>query len=65
MTVDLSIFSLYVNEEYHDFYPEYRCVGKIIMLTEEMHRLHVNKWKNFPWFDYMYEGKELGIDEKK
>lgn len=65
MTVDLSIFSLYINEEYHDFYPDYRCVGKIIMLTEEMHRLHVNKFKNFPWFDYMYEGKELGIDEKK
>ena len=65
MTVDLSIFSLFVNEEYYDFYPEYRCVGKVIMLTEEMHRLHVNKWKNFSWFDYMYEGKELGIDEKK
>ena len=65
MSVDLSIFSLYINDEYHDFYPEYRCVGKVIMLTEEMHRLHVNKWKNFPWFSYMYEGKELGIDEKK
>ncbi len=65
MTVDLSIFSLYINEEYHDFYPDYHCVGKVLMVTEEMHRLHVNKWKNFPWFDYMYEGKELGIDEKK
>ena len=65
MTVDLSIFSLYINEEYHDFYPDYHCVGKVIMLTEEMHRLHVNKFKNFPWFDYMYEGKPLGIDEKK
>lgn len=65
MTVDLSIFSLYIDEEYYDFYPEYRCVGKVLMLTEEMHRLHINKWKNFPWFDYMYEGKELAIDEKK
>ena len=65
MTVDLSIFSLYIKEEYHDFYPETRCVGKLLMVTEEMHRLHVNKWKNFPWFDYMYEGKELGIDNKK
>ena len=65
MTVDLTIFSLYINEEYHDFYPDTRVVGKLLMLTEEMHRLHVNKWKNFPWFDYMYEGKELGIDEKK
>jgi len=63
MTVDLTIFSLYINEDYHDFYPDKRVVGKIIMLTEEMHRLHVNKFKNFPWFDYMYENKELGIDE--
>ena len=68
MTVDLTIFSLYIKEEYHDFYPDRRVVGKLLMLTEEMHRLHVNKWKNFPWFDYMYEGKPLGIDlieEKK
>ena len=25
------------------------------ILVEEMHRLHVNAWKNFPWFDYLYE----------
>ena len=65
MTVDLTIFSLYIKEEYYDFYPEFPCVGKVLMLTEEMHRLHINKFKNFPWFDYMYEGKELGIDLKK
>lgn len=65
MTVDLTIFSLYIKEGYYDFYPEIRCVGKVLMLTEEMHRLHVNTFKNFPWFDYMYEGKELGIDLKK
>ena len=65
MSVDVSIFSLYVEEEYYDFFPEIPCVGKVIMLTEEMHRLHVNKFKNFPWFDYMYEGKDLAIDEKK
>ena len=65
ISVDLSVFSLFVNGEQYDFYPDYRCVGKIIMLTEEMHRYHVNYFKNFPWFDYMYEGKELAIDEKK
>ena len=65
MTVDLTIFSLYIKEEYYDFYPEFPCVGKVLMLTEEMHRYHVNIWKNFPWFDYMYEGKALGIDLKK
>ena len=65
MSVDVSIFSLYVNDEYYDFFPEQRNVGKVIMLTEEMHRLHVNKWKNFPWFSYMYENRALGIDEEK
>ena len=63
-SVAMDLFSTYVNEEYYDFYPEYRCVGKVTILTEEMHRYHINKWKNFPWFDYMYEGKELGIDLK-
>ncbi len=64
ISVDLSVFSLFVNGEQYDFYPDYRCVGKIIMLTEEMHRYHINYFKNFPWFDYMYEGVELGIDLK-
>ena len=63
-SVMLDIFSTYVEEEYYDFFPEYHCAGKVTILTEEMHRYHVNKWKNFPWFDYMYEGKELGIDNK-
>ncbi|MCR5332492.1 MAG: 1-acyl-sn-glycerol-3-phosphate acyltransferase [Bacilli bacterium] len=65
MSIDLSVFSLFVNEVEYDFYPDDRIVAKAIMVTEEMHRLHINKWKNFPWFDYMYEGKELGIDLKK
>ena len=61
----LDTFSLYVDDVYYDFVPtECRCVAKITLLTEEMHRYHVNRWKNFPWFDYMYEGKELGIDLK-
>ena len=65
MTVDLSNFAIFINGEYHEFYPKDRVVGKAIMVTEEMHRLHINNWKNFKWFDYMYEGKELGIDLKK
>ena len=66
ISVDLSVFSLFVDGIEYDFYPdEIRCVGKVIMFTEEMHRYHINKFKNFPWFDYMYEGLELGIDLKK
>ena len=55
-------FALYVDGEFHEFYPENRSVGRMLLLTEEMHRLHYNYWKNFPWCDWMYEGKALGID---
>lgn len=62
--VDLTLFGLYVNEEYYEFKPSIPCVGKILLLVEEMHRLHVNTWKNFSWNDYMYEGIESN-DSKK
>ncbi len=55
IVTDLTNFCLYVNLEFHVFYPEHHTTGKILLITEEMHRLHVNTWKNFPWFDYMYE----------
>ncbi|MBO4670349.1 MAG: 1-acyl-sn-glycerol-3-phosphate acyltransferase [Bacteroidales bacterium] len=61
-SVMLDVVSTYVDNEYYDFRPEYRCAGKLTILTEEMHRYHINKWKNFPWFDYMYEGRECGVD---
>ena len=59
---DLTQFELYVDKMVYDFKPKRHIVGKIILVTEEMHRLHFNTWKNFPWNDYMYEGTEL---EKK
>ncbi len=55
-------FALYVDGEFFEFYPERRSAGRMLLLTEEMHRLHYNYWKNFPWCDWMYDGKELGID---
>lgn len=59
---DLTQFALMVNETVFDFIPKRHIVGKIILVVEEMHRLHFNTWKNFPWNDYMYKGTEL---EKK
>ena len=59
---DLTQFELYVDDLVYDFKPKRHIVGKIILTVEEMHRLHFNTWKNFPWNDYMYEGTEL---EKK
>ncbi len=63
--VDSSYFNFYLKGEYFDVFPKHQTVGKIILLVEEMHRYHINFYKNFKWNDYMYEGLELGIDLKK
>ncbi len=63
--VDSSFFNFYLNGEYFDIFPKHKTVGKFSLLVEEMHRYHVNFYKNFKWNDYMYEGMELGIDEKQ
>lgn len=55
-------FCLYNRGEYFEFFPSRQTVGKFCLLVEEMHRYHVNFYKNFKWYDYMYEGMELGID---
>ena len=52
---DTTNFGLYVNGEYNEFAPEEPIVGKLLLVTEEMHRLHFNTWKNFPWNADMYE----------
>ena len=57
-------FSFYVDSEFYEFTPDTRSVGKMLLITEEMHRYHFNTWKNFPWNDWMYEGRELGVDAK-
>lgn len=51
---DITQFAVYYKGEYLEFKPEKPCVGKMLIVCEEMHRLHVNSWKNFPWYDYMY-----------
>ena len=54
--LDSSYFNFYVNGEYTDVFPQKNPSSLMItVLVEEMHRLHVNYYKNFPWFDYMYE----------
>lgn len=63
--VDSSFFNFWHKGEYHDIFPKHQTVGKFCLLVEEMHRYHVNTYKNFKWYDYMYEGMELGIDNKE
>ena len=62
--VDASFFTFYLDGEYFDIFPKHQTVGKFLLLVEEMHRYHINFYKNFKWNDYMYEGMELGIDVK-
>ncbi|MCQ2771931.1 MAG: 1-acyl-sn-glycerol-3-phosphate acyltransferase [Bacilli bacterium] len=55
---DFNAGEVYVNGELLDFYklPEDPSwMNKAILIVQEMHRLHVNSWKNFPWCDWMYE----------
>ena len=61
---DTTATCMYVNGEMVEIKPKEKCIGKILLLVEEMHRLHFNVWKNFPWCDYMYEGTELEKKEK-
>ncbi len=63
--VDSSYFNFYLKGEYFDIFPKHKTTGKFCLLVEEMHRYHVNFYKNFKWNDYMYEGLELGIDLKE
>ena len=52
---DAQSFNIYVDNEYVDIFPDSHCMMKWSILIEEMHRLHVNFYKNHPWNNYMYE----------
>lgn len=51
MPIDVTFFSIYHDGKYYDIFPKNAVVGKVLLIVEEMHRLHVNAWKNFPWAD--------------
>lgn len=47
MCTDVSRFYTFYKGKFYEFYPETRCVEKIFLLTEELHRANGGKWKNF------------------
>ncbi len=61
---DTRHFCFYNKGEYVEIFPARPTTGKFCLLIEEMHRYHVNFYKNFKWNDHLYEGMELGIDNK-
>ena len=58
IVTDTTYFGLYVDGEYYEFFPESCSTGKMLLITEEMHRLHFNTWKNFPWNAELYDSEK-------
>lgn len=63
-TTSSKYFGTYVEGKYYEFYPEEKICGKCLLVVEEMHRYHINSWPNYDSKNYLYEGLELGIDNK-
>lgn len=58
-STDFSYFFIYKNGEYFDLFPQERRSGYHVMLiVEEMHRMHVNTYKALPQYQYMYKDYE-------
>ena len=47
MCTDVSRFYTFFDGVFHEFYPENNIVMKWFMATEEIHRFHGGKWKDF------------------
>ena len=47
MCTDVSRFYTFYKGKFYEFYPQTRCVEKILLLTEELHRVNGGKWKDF------------------
>ena len=59
LDTDMRQFHFFVKGEFHEFTPDNpQYTDYIIHLIQEMHRLHVNQYKNFKWNEYMYNIEE-------
>ncbi|HAS56160.1 MAG TPA: hypothetical protein DCR94_02695 [Firmicutes bacterium] len=55
MPTDTSYLSLYYDGQYFDIIPTHPTSIKMLLLVEEMHRLHVNRWKALPNESWIYD----------
>ena len=53
--INTKLFSLYIDGEYYDFFPDRLCTIKLDFVTQEMNRLHFNTWPPLPEHMYLYE----------
>lgn len=47
MCTDVTRFYTFYKGEFVEFYPDEEIVEKVFLVTEELHRLHGGKWKDF------------------
>jgi len=57
IVTDCTFFSTYKDKEYLEFYPAKPSVGKALIVCEEMHRLHINTWKQLKNLEH-FEDKD-------
>ena len=55
MCTDVTRFYTFINNQFCEFYPKTRSVGKWLHCTEEMHRYMGGKWQNFPDHETRYD----------
>ena len=55
MCTDVTPIYTFIDQEFCEFYPDSRSIGKWLHCTEEMHRLMGGKWKNFPDAETRYD----------
>ena len=63
--LDYTFFLVFFNDDMLEFHPDEPIVMKMLLTVEEMHRFHVNAWKNLPKLSYLYEGLDEITKAKK
>lgn len=58
MCTDVTRFYTFIEDEFCEFYPKRRSVGKWLHCTEEMHRFMGGKWENFPDYQTRYDAPD-------
>lgn len=63
--LDFTFFMLFFNNDCLEFHPDDPIVMKMVLTVEEMHRFHVNTWKNLKRLSYLYDNlDEITVAKK-
>jgi len=65
MCTDVSRIYTFIGDEFCEFFPDSRSIGKWLHCTEELHRHMGGKWRNFSDYANRYERSETACFQKK